>query len=167
MQILQQIMSGNMNLPNFHDAPVAAPEPITLRAIFQYMMFSFTFVQSMVQPIQNAIHLYKTDSICLKLGKQILEIRKALQEFRADLGQVNGIHVKLSFLGWASQFTIAAFIRTSLGLKRSQWSFSTNSPLFYGRLAHPNQVLHFWKSIGCAVISKASILIPNEPENNL
>jgi hypothetical protein len=97
MQIVQQIMSGNMNLPNFHDAPVVPPEPITLRAIFQYMMFSFTFVQSMVQPIQNAMHLYKTDSICLKLGKQILEIRKALQEFREDLGPVNGIHVKLSF----------------------------------------------------------------------
>ena len=60
-------------------------------------MFAFTFAQSMIQPIQNAMHLYKTDAICVKLGQQILEVRKFLQEFRADLGPVNGIHAKLSF----------------------------------------------------------------------
>lgn len=92
MHIIQNMFSGTI-------APPAAPvaEPFNLKTIFQYAMFAFTFAQSMIQPIQNAMHLYKTDAICMKLGKQILEVRTLLQEFRADLGKANGIHIKLSY----------------------------------------------------------------------
>ena len=97
MHILQTMLSGNLAIPTLRNlAPVEA-EPLNLKTIFQYSMFAFTFAQSMIQPIQNAMHLYKTDAICVKLGQQILEVRKFLQEFRADLGPVNGIHAKLSF----------------------------------------------------------------------
>lgn len=96
--ILQQIMSGNLNVPSMDDIPLpVATEPIGLKAIFQYSMFAFTFAQSMIQPVQNAMHLYKTDSICQKIGKQVLEIRNYLREFRKDIAHFNGIHVKLSF----------------------------------------------------------------------
>jgi hypothetical protein len=95
MQIIQQLLSGNMALAGLgQPAPV---EPWNAKTIFQYSMFIFTFAQSMIQPIQNAMHLYKTDSICTSLGAQILEIRSILREFRADLGSLNGIHVKLSY----------------------------------------------------------------------
>jgi len=96
MHIIQHIMSGNLDIPPMMEVEVVA-EPMTMKSVFQFLMFGFTFAQSMIQPIQNAMHLYKTDSICLKIGKQILEIRKVLQEFRADLANHNGIHVKLSY----------------------------------------------------------------------
>lgn len=95
MHIIQHMFSGNLAIPPVGVAPVA--EPLTLKTVFQYSMFIFTFAQSMIQPVQNAMHLYKTDAICLKLGKQILEVRTFLQEFREDIDSFNGIHVKLSY----------------------------------------------------------------------
>ena len=95
MHILQHIMTGNIEVPPFAAAP--APRPFTIQSAVQMAMFGFTLVQSMIQPIQNAMHLYKTDEVCLKIGRQILEVRKAIQELRADLGPMNGIHVKLTF----------------------------------------------------------------------
>jgi len=95
MHIIQHIFTGNLAIPPMGVAPIR--EPLTLKAVFQYSMFIFTFAHSMIQPIQNAMHLYKTDAICTKLGQQILEVRTLLQEFRADLAHLNGIHVKLSY----------------------------------------------------------------------
>ena len=95
IHIIQHIMNGNMEIPPIHEGGRVA-EPMTMRSIFQYLMFAFTFVQSMIQPIQNAMHLYKTDDICTKIGKNILEIKKIISEFREEIGQYNGIHVKLS-----------------------------------------------------------------------
>jgi len=97
MHIIQHIMSGNLGVPPLEVGQPVPAEPWTLKTIFQYSMFAFTFGQSMIQPVQNAMHLYKTDAICTKLGQQILEIKKFLREFRADLGNMNGIHVKLSY----------------------------------------------------------------------
>jgi hypothetical protein len=97
IHILQHLMTGNMGIPDLHGPAAGAAEPLTLKSVFQMLMFSFTFVQSIIQPVQNAMHLYKTDTICMNIGKQILEIRKMIQEFRADIGQFNGIHVKLSY----------------------------------------------------------------------
>jgi hypothetical protein len=95
MHILQSLMTGNLNIPPMGQP--APPEPLTLKTIFQYTMIAVTFGQSIIQPVQNAMHLHKTDTLCVKLGKQILEVKKLLQEFRADLGPVNGIHVKLAY----------------------------------------------------------------------
>jgi len=96
VNIIQHLMTGNLEIPLDMMEP-APTEPITMKAVFQFLMFAFTFAQSMIQPIQNAMHLYKTDAICIKIGEQILELRRALQELREDIGQFNGIHVKLSF----------------------------------------------------------------------
>lgn len=98
MTILQHLLSGNMSIPNLDAVPVeGATGGFTMKTVFQGMMFAFTFLQSMIQPIQNAMHLYKTDAVCVKIGRQILEVRKIVQELRADIGSFNGIHVKLSF----------------------------------------------------------------------
>ena len=74
----------------------AASKPITLQAIGQYCIFGFSLVQSMVQPIQNAIHLYKTDSVCYSIGSKIIELRSIVRELRDELGNFNGPHTKLS-----------------------------------------------------------------------
>jgi hypothetical protein len=95
IHIIQHIMNGNIEIPPIPDVG-HVPEPMTMRSIFQYLMFAFTFVQSMIQPIQNAMHLYKTDDICTKIGRNILEVKKIISEFRSDIGQYNGIHVKLA-----------------------------------------------------------------------
>jgi hypothetical protein len=99
--IIQQIMSGNINIPTFEDMPAVTmqqyTEPWSIKTLFQYAMFSFTFAQSMIQPIQNAMHLYKTDTVSNRVGSQILELRRIIRHLRADIGPLNGIHVKLSF----------------------------------------------------------------------
>ena len=97
--ILQGLMSGNFAIPalNAIRGEAAEPSPLTLKSLFQYGLFTFTFVQSMIQPIQNAMHLYKTDTITRGIGEKILELRGIVQDFRRDLGNYNGIHVKLSW----------------------------------------------------------------------
>jgi len=75
---------------------VAASKPITLQGIAQYCIFGFSLVQSMVQPIQNAMHLYKTDSVCYSIGSKIIELRNIVRELRKGLGEFNGPHAKLS-----------------------------------------------------------------------
>jgi hypothetical protein len=97
MHIIQTMLSGNIAIPQMGQLAPAQAEPMSFKTMFQYSMFAFTFAQSMIQPLQNAMHLYKTDAVCVKLGKQILEVRKLLREFREDVGPMNGIHVKLSF----------------------------------------------------------------------
>jgi hypothetical protein len=95
MQILQHIMAGNLVIPDMDAVP--ADRPFTIQSAVQLAMFAFTLIQSMIQPIQNAMHLYKTDEVCVKIGAQILEIRTAIRELRGDIGPMNGIHVKLSY----------------------------------------------------------------------
>ena len=107
--------------------------------------------------------------------KAIEQAKKGLKELRAALIGVNTLWLqarspseKPNFLGWASLFTIAASIQTSLGLVKRQWSFSTSLLMSYVRLmTHPNQIQRFWKSTGYAVTSKARILIQNERQTNL
>lgn len=95
MQILQHIMAGNLAVPDLGVLP--EDRPFTIQSAVQLAMFAFTLIQSMIQPIQNAMHLYKTDEVCVKIGAQILEVRKAIRELRGDIGPMNGIHVKLAY----------------------------------------------------------------------
>jgi hypothetical protein len=95
--ILQGLMSGQFAVPNLNAIREEGGSPLTLKSLFQYGLFAFTFIQSMIQPIQNAMHLYKTDTITRGIGHKILELREIVQQFRKDLGNFNGIHVKLSW----------------------------------------------------------------------
>jgi DNA mismatch repair ATPase MutS len=54
----------------------------------------------MIQPIQNAMHLHKTDKVFLDIGAKLLELRDITRSFREDLaaaGAGGSTPVKLSF----------------------------------------------------------------------
>ena len=86
--IIQGMWSGKMTVPNFMTPP-AAPDLLTPRSIGQFIIFAFSFAQSMIQPIQNALHLRKTDSIILGLGTKMIEVRDIIRGFRAEAGDLN------------------------------------------------------------------------------
>jgi DNA mismatch repair ATPase MutS len=65
------------------------------RSIGQFMIFGFTFAQSMVQPIQNALHLYKTDSILFEMGVKLLELYGILQTLKVE-AKKQGLQMHIS-----------------------------------------------------------------------
>jgi len=83
-QILQGLWAGNMPQPGD-----AAPDLLTPRSIVQFILFGFSFAQSMIQPIQNAMHLNKTDTIITGLGERLIQLRnivRSLQPHATKLG---------------------------------------------------------------------------------
>jgi len=88
MGILRTMWSGEIMNPQaiFGEQPQTL---LTPKSIAQAAFFIISFSQSMIQPIQNAMHLYKTDIVFLRIGKQLLEIRDAIR-------RLNGLGVKLS-----------------------------------------------------------------------
>jgi hypothetical protein len=88
VQMLQSMWVGNMG-------PVATGEMLSPRSIAQFIVFGFTFAQSMIQPIQNAIHLNKTDTIILGMGAKLLELRNLLQSVREDADR-QGLNIHLT-----------------------------------------------------------------------
>jgi len=61
---------------------IPAPDLLSPRSIAQFVIFGFSFAQSMIQPVQNAMHLYKTDSIIVGLGKKLLELRDIIRALK-------------------------------------------------------------------------------------
>jgi hypothetical protein len=90
--ILQSLWSGNLFNPEKGISSLWSG-----RSVFQIILFGFSFLQSLVQPIQNAMHLYKTDKVFYGVGKQLVRLGQLVQMFREDLGELNGGHTKLSF----------------------------------------------------------------------
>jgi DNA mismatch repair ATPase MutS len=76
-QILQGLWAGNMPQPG-----AEAPDLLTPRSIAQFIVFGFSFAQSMIQPIQNAMHLNKTDTIITGLGNQLIRLRNIVRTLR-------------------------------------------------------------------------------------
>ena len=92
-EILQSLWTGNLSL-----SPTEQIRSLwSGRSIAQMAIFAFSFIQSLVQPIQNAIHLYKMDRIFYGLGEKLIRLRNLVRSFRQDLGPLNGPHVKISF----------------------------------------------------------------------
>jgi MutS domain V len=81
VNILQGMWAGNM-IPGAIDAP--APDLLSPRSIFQFILFAFSFTQSMIQPIQTAMHLHKTDGVIVGIGKKLVELRDIVRTFRAE-----------------------------------------------------------------------------------
>jgi hypothetical protein len=92
IRILQGMWAGDMALPNMN---IPAPDMWTARSVFQFILFGFSFAQSMIQPIQNAMHFYKTDNVLLGLGGKLLELRDIVEAFR---GETTGLPIKLTNL---------------------------------------------------------------------
>lgn len=75
--ILKHLFSGSLGAPiEFNDAGVPiAPSFWSSKSIFQIAFFGFTFLQSMIQPIQNAMHLHTTDKIFCGVGADLVELQ--------------------------------------------------------------------------------------------
>jgi hypothetical protein len=86
--ILQGLWAGNMPQPG-----VAAPDLLTPRSIAQFILFGFSFAQSMIQPIQNAMHLNKTDTVITGLGNRLIQLRNIVRSLRPDAAR---LEVKLA-----------------------------------------------------------------------
>jgi energy-coupling factor transporter ATP-binding protein EcfA2 len=83
-KILRALWTGQMG------APLPAPgDPLpslfSTKSVTQFLVFGASFLQSIIQPIQNAIHLYNTDRVFLDLGAKLVELRGIARGFRADL----------------------------------------------------------------------------------
>jgi len=90
IRVLQNMWMGNMGIP---EMGVEAPDMLSPRSIAQFILFGFSFAQSMIQPIQNAMHLNKTDSIVVGVGKKLVEIREIVRSLKAD---TVGLDIKLT-----------------------------------------------------------------------
>jgi hypothetical protein len=85
--ILQHIWSGDLSRPpSFGDA---LPSVWTPRSFAQMAIFVFSFAQSMIQPIQNAMHLYTVDSLTVSMGKKLVELQHHVRQFREDLNTLS------------------------------------------------------------------------------
>lgn len=76
-QIIGLIWSGSpLTLkPGPDGRPVPSmPSFFTPRSMIQTVFIGFSFIQGLIQPIQNAIHLYKTDGKVVANGRAALEL---------------------------------------------------------------------------------------------
>jgi hypothetical protein len=81
--ILQGLWAGNMPMPGD-----AAPDLLTPRSIAQFVLFGFSFAQSMIQPIQNALHLNRTDTVITGLGGKLIQLRDIIRTLKPDAAAV-------------------------------------------------------------------------------
>lgn len=86
--ILRTLWSGELVNPQaiFAGAGGGAPpvgDLLTPKSIMQGVIFVVSFVQSMIQPIQNAMHLHKTDRVFLQLGTKLIELRDRIRALQA------------------------------------------------------------------------------------
>jgi len=63
------------------------------RSIIQTAVFVFSFAQGLIQPIQNSMHLYKTDNTLFENGEKVIRVYNAYKEFMNDTH-----HMGLRFL---------------------------------------------------------------------
>ena len=87
MGILRTMWSGDLVNPQAMFGAQARPvgDLFTPKSIMQAAFFAFSFAQSMIQPIQNAMHLYKTDKVFLEIGSKLIELRNRIRA-RQTLG---------------------------------------------------------------------------------
>ena len=61
-----------------------SPDLLSARSIIQGAFMIFSFTQSLVQPIQNAYHLYKIDQKILENGQKVLRLLTIYSEFKEE-----------------------------------------------------------------------------------
>lgn len=82
-EIMKMVWAGNPLGP-IRGPAVPAPSLFTPRSLIQTLFMGISFVQSLTQPIQNAIHLYKTDNTAFLNGSKIIELRTLYNELKSD-----------------------------------------------------------------------------------
>jgi len=53
-----------------------------VKGYVQIAFFLFSFIQGIIQPIQNAMHYYATDTVITEVGDAILELRERIESLR-------------------------------------------------------------------------------------
>lgn len=97
-EIMKMLWSGSSisfeKLPGGGLKPVAPASIFTSRSIVQGLFMAFSFAQSLIQPIQNARHLYKIDRNILENGNKVLRLKalynEAMERFQA-------LHIPFAF----------------------------------------------------------------------
>ena len=84
--IMKMLWSGT-TIPferNFSGKPAPAMKAnmFSARSIVQGVFMAFSFAQSLIQPIQNAHHLYKIDRNILENGERALRLRRLYVDFK-------------------------------------------------------------------------------------
>jgi hypothetical protein len=89
-EIMKMVWSGNPLDFKMGSVPGAKkPSMFTARSIIQWIFMGVSFAQSLIQPIQNSMHLYKTDSTAYTNGQRILELKKLYGDFAEDAKMYN------------------------------------------------------------------------------
>lgn len=85
-EIIKMIWSGNpLDFKKTFQRKTSADSSIfTPRFIIQGFFMLASFIQSLVQPIQNAIHLYKTDRTICDNGSKIIELSNLYNSLKDD-----------------------------------------------------------------------------------
>jgi hypothetical protein len=81
--ILQSLWAGSpiQVRPGANGLPAPAlPSLWTPRSIFQGILFVGSFLQSLIQPIQNAMHLWRTDQTVLEQGRRAIRLHAIYKE---------------------------------------------------------------------------------------
>ncbi len=86
-KILRALWTGQMGQPL--PAPGdPLPSLFSGKSMAQFLVFGASFLQSIIQPIQNAIHLHNTDRVFLDLGAKLVELRGIARGFQTDLARL-------------------------------------------------------------------------------
>lgn len=92
-EILGVFLSGNpIDLNRFRGgAPVPQPA-MNSRSLIQYIFMAFSFAQSLIQPVQNAMHLNTIDSKLIENGQKLLKLKGHYNFFLAEFERLGIQH---------------------------------------------------------------------------
>lgn len=79
-----QFRAGTNGMPT-----ASLPSLWTPRSIFQAALFIGSFLQSLIQPVQTAIHLWRTDQTVLQQGQRAIRLHQLYKEFVAEVELVS------------------------------------------------------------------------------
>ena len=93
-EILGMFLAGTpiqFNLPKATQPP---PNPFNMRSLIQYAFMAFSFAQTLIQPIQNAMHLNKIDSKLIENGAKVAKLKEHYDFF---INEFNRLGLQHSF----------------------------------------------------------------------
>ena len=89
---IMKVMWAGSPMTVLNGGRIQAPDMLSPRSILQTIFMVFSFIQSLVQPIQNAMHLYKTDKTVYSKGTDVIELIEIYNNFKSDC-EANGIYI--------------------------------------------------------------------------
>ena len=94
-QIIRLLMSGNpFNFKPTEGGGVAPtiPSSLTFKSVLQNGVMIFSFAHSLIQPVQNAMHLYKTDQTLYENGAKAIRFYELYKGFVAEMTLMNQVN---------------------------------------------------------------------------